>query len=197
MIAVNNLRGRLWSQPGQRLLINGAAGGVGSIALQMAKAHGAHVVGVDHAAKLDLMRTLGADDVVDYTHEDVTRRGERYDLIVDVASTLRLADCERILTPDGAYVVIGHDHYGRRGRRTLGSLPQMFALMARSLVDRHVPKPWFEPLPKREAMAVLCELLAAGTLTPVVGATFPLAEVAAAFAALEDATLCGRVVVVP
>gem|GEM_PF-2149759 len=88
IIALVNLRLHIGSTPGQRILINGAAGGVGSIAIQMAKAKGAFVVGVDHATKLDYMRSLGADEVVDYTQEDVTRCGQRFDLIVDVASTL-------------------------------------------------------------------------------------------------------------
>jgi NADPH:quinone reductase-like Zn-dependent oxidoreductase len=197
MIAVNNLRGRLRSAAGQRVLINGAAGGVGAIALQLAKAGGAHVVGVDHTAKLDYLRALGADAVVDYTREDVTRRGERYDLIVDVASTLDLADCKRILAPDGAYVIIGHDHYGTRGRRTLGSLPRMFALMARAPFDRHLPRPWFEPLEKQAAMEILRRRLEAGQLTPVVARTFPLEEVPAALRCLQEGRACGRIVIVP
>jgi NADPH:quinone reductase-like Zn-dependent oxidoreductase len=110
MIAINNLRAHLWPGPGQRIVINGAAGGVGSIAIQMAKANGAFVVGVDHAAKLDYMRSLGADEVVDYTRDDVTRIKEHFDLIIDVASTLSLSGCKRILRPDGKYVIIGHDH---------------------------------------------------------------------------------------
>jgi NADPH:quinone reductase-like Zn-dependent oxidoreductase len=197
MIAVNNLRRHLWSRPGQRVLINGAAGGVGSVAIQLARAQGAFVTGVDHTAKLDLMRSLGADEVVDYTQENVTRRSDRYDLIVDVASTLSISDCRRILEPDGAYVIIGHDHYGQRGRRTLGSLPHIFGLMARSLFDRHIPKPWFEPMKKGEAMEILREMLEAGKLTPVVARTFPLAQAPAALRCLEEGQACGRIVVVP
>jgi NADPH:quinone reductase-like Zn-dependent oxidoreductase len=197
MIAVNNLRGRLWSKPGQRVMINGAAGGVGSIAIQLAKANGAFVVGVDHTAKLDFMRSLGADEVVDHTREDITRRGERYDLIVDVASTLSLADCRRILRPDGAYVIIGHDHYGKRGRRTLGSLPHFLGLMARAPFDRHLPKPSFETMDKHDAMEILRGLLEAGKLTPVVAKTFPLADVPAALRCLQEEQLCGKIVVVP
>lgn len=197
MIALTNLYDRLWSKPGQRIVINGAAGGVGSIAIQIAKANGAFVVGVDHSAKLDFMRWLGADEVVDYTQEDITRRRERYDLIVDVASTLTLADCKCILTSDGVYVIIGHDHYGKSGRRTLGSLPQMFGLMARASFDRHLPRPSFETMSKHDAMKILSELLETGKLTPVVAKTFPLAEVPAALRYLQEEQVCGRVVVVP
>lgn len=197
MIAVNNLRDRLWSRPGQRVMINGAGGGVGSIAIQMAKAKGAFVVGVDHAAKLEFMRTLGADEVADCAREDITRRDERYDLIVDVASTLALSDCKRILAPDGAYVIIGHDHYGTRGRRTLGSLPHMFGLIARAPFDRNLPNPVFEVMHKRDAMEILCSLLETGALTPVVARTFPLAEAAAALRHLQEVPSCGRIVLVP
>jgi NADPH:quinone reductase-like Zn-dependent oxidoreductase len=197
MIAVNNLRDRLWSTPGQRVVINGAAGGVGSIAIQIAKAHGAFVVGVDHTAKLDFMRSLGADEVVDYTREDITRCSERYDLIVDVASTLSLSDCKRILEPDGAYVIIGHDHYGKNGRRTLGSLPYIFGLMARAPFERQLPNPYFETMNKHDAMEILSGLLKAGKLTPVVAKTFPLAEVPEAIRYLQEGRFCGRIVVVP
>jgi NADPH:quinone reductase-like Zn-dependent oxidoreductase len=197
MIAINNLRDRLWSRAGQRVVINGAAGGVGSIAIQMARANGAHVVGVDHTGKLNFMRSLGADEVVDYTREDFTQRSERYDLIVDVASTLSLSACRRVLEPDGAYVIIGHDHYGKNGRRTFGSLPHIFGLMARAPFDRHLPRPGFETMNKREAMEILSELLETGKLIPVVARTFPLTEVPAALRYLQEGSLCGRIVVVP
>ena len=192
MIAVNNLRDRLWA--GQRVVINGAAGGVGSFAIQMAKADGAFVVGVDHTEKLDYMRSLGADEVVDYTREDFTRRSERYDLILDVASTLSLSDCRRVLEPDGAYVIIGHDHFRKS---TLGSLPHIFGLMARAPFDRHLPRPDFETMNKRDAMEILRGLLETGKLTPVVAKTFPLTEVPAALRYLQEGQLCGRIVVVP
>jgi NADPH:quinone reductase-like Zn-dependent oxidoreductase len=197
MIAVNNLDGRLWSRPGQRVMINGAAGGVGSIAIQIAKAKGAFVVGTDHTIKQDFMRSLGADEVVDYTREDITRRGDRYDLIVDVASTLSLSDCKRILQPDGAYVIIGHDHYGKSGRRTLGSLPHIFGLMARAPFERRLPRPRFETMSKHDAMEILRGLIEAGKLTPVVARTFPLAQAPTALRSLQEEQLCGRIVVVP
>lgn len=197
MIAIFCLRGLLWVEPGQRILINGAAGGVGSQAIQLAKARGAFVVGVDHTAKLDFMRSLGADDVVDFTRDDVTRRGERFDLILDVASTLRLADCRRILRADGVYQTVGHDHDGASGRRALGSLPRVLGLMARARFDRHLPRPSFQGLDKRRAMEILSTSIQAGELTPVVGRTFPLAEVPAALLALQAGHVCGRIVVVP
>lgn len=197
MIAVNNLRDYIWSRPGQRILINGAAGGVGSIAIQMAKANGAFVVGVDHPAKLDFMRTLGADEVLDYTRDDLTNVESRFDLIVDVASTLSLANCKRMLETEGTYVMIGHDHYGREGRRTFGGIPHFFGLMARAPFDRHLPAPSFETMKKRDAMGILAGMLEAGQLTPAVARAFPLAEVPLAMRCLQEGQLCGRIVIVP
>ncbi|WP_376695171.1 NAD(P)-dependent alcohol dehydrogenase [Wenzhouxiangella sp. EGI_FJ10305] len=197
IIALVNLRKHLGTKPGQRIVINGAAGGVGSIAIQMAKAEGAFVVGVDHTTKLDYMRTLGADEVMDYTREDVTWLEEPVDLIVDVASTLSLSDCRRILEPDGLYIAIGHDHYGAKGRRTLGGFPHFLGLMVRAQFNRHLDRSWFEVLEKRDAMEILRAMLEAGQLTPIVGRTFPLAEVPSAIQCLQAGQFCGRMVIVP
>ncbi len=180
IIALVNLRKHLWKQPGQRIVINGAAGGVGSIAIQLAKANGAYVIGVDHTSKLDYMRSLGADKVLDYTQENVTKLEQDVDLIVDVASTLSLSDCKRTLKPDGLIVIIGHDHYGTRGRRTLGGIPYFLGLMLWARFDRHLPWPSFETMEKRDAMNILRDMLEAGTLTPIVAKTFPLSQVPAA-----------------
>jgi NADPH:quinone reductase-like Zn-dependent oxidoreductase len=180
LIALNNLRNRTAIRPGMRVLVNGAGGGVGSLALQIAKAGGAHVTGVDHGRKLDLLRTLGADAVIDYTRDDPTLGDARYDLVFDVASNLRLADCKRILAPGGLYVAIGHDHFGAATGSLLGSLPRMMGLMFRSLFDRHVPKGEFKVAPKRETMPVLAGLLASGKITPVIDKVFPLEEAVAA-----------------
>jgi NADPH:quinone reductase-like Zn-dependent oxidoreductase len=197
MIAINNLRNRLWTAPGQRVMINGAAGGVGSIAIQIARATGAFVVGVDHTTKLDYMRSLGADEVIDYTREDITRTSEHFDLIVDVASTLSLSDCKRILKPEGAYVIIGHDHFGKYGRRTLGNLPYFFSLMARTPFDRNLPKLEFALMSKHDAMERLRGLLETGKLTTTVAKTFSLVEVPAALRCLQEGRYCGRIVVAP
>jgi len=197
MIAINNLSDHLWSSPGQRIMINGAAGGVGSIAIQMAKAKGAFVVGVDHTTKLEFMSTLGVDQAVDYTQTDITQIQERFDLIVDVASTLSLSNCRRILEPKGTIVVIGHDHYGAKGRRTLGGIPHFLGLMARALFDRNLPKPSFETMDKCEAMEILRRMLETGQLTPKVAKTFSLNEVPLALQSLQAGRLSGRIVIVP
>jgi NADPH:quinone reductase-like Zn-dependent oxidoreductase len=194
LIALLNLQqGRLAA--GQNVLVNGAAGGVGAIALQIAKARGATVTGVDSTAKLELVRSLGADRVIDYTREDFTRGQERYDLVFDVPGGHRLADCRRVLTPDGMYVLIGHDHYGRVGRKWLGSLPYFVGLMARSLLVKQLPKPTFSMPGKQEQLAVLTELLETGRLTPVIGATYPLDEVPEAMRRLAAGDTLGKIII--
>jgi NADPH:quinone reductase-like Zn-dependent oxidoreductase len=193
-IALNNLRraGRL--QAGQHVLINGAGGGVGMLAVQIAKAYGAQVTGIDKGAKLDMIRALGADNVLDYTREDFSRRGERYDLILDVASNLSLADCKRALTPTGIYVVIGHDHFGKGRGRVLGSLPQMFKLLALSKFVTYLPPPDFTIPGKKETMAELKKLIEAGKLTPVIAKSFPLDEAVEAMRCLQEGAARGRIV---
>lgn len=197
LIVLNNLQGERRIRPGQKVLINGAAGGVGSLAVQIAKACGAHVTGVDSTAKLEMVRSLGADRVIDYTKEDFTRLGERYDLIFDIASTLSLAESRRALAPTGIFILIGHDHYGNTGRRVLGSLPRFFLLAAISPFVRQLPKMFFAPLDKRETMAVLREFLETGKLTPVVDRTFPLNKVPEAIRYLQEGTARGKIIVVP
>lgn len=179
---------------GQRVLVNGAAGGVGALAVQVAKAYGAHVTGVDHTGKLDLVRSLGADQVVDHTREDFTRTGQRYDLIVDIPGNHPLAACRRALTPDGTYVLIGHDRFGRTGHRWLGSLPRFAGLAVLSLFVRHLRRNGPASLSKQDAMTMLRAHLEAGDLTPVVGRTYPLGEAAAAIRHLADGQAVGRVV---
>ena len=136
-IALHNLQQGGPIQPGQSVLINGAGGGVGAIAVQLAKAYGARVTGVDSAEKMEMVRSLGADHVIDYTQEDFTQGGERHVLILDVASNLSLSACKGALTPTGIYVLIGHDHFGDSAGRILGSLPRVLKLAALSRFVSH------------------------------------------------------------
>ena len=192
-IAHTNLRGLALS--GRRVLVNGAGGGVGMFAVQLARAAGADVTGVDGPEKLELVRSLGADRALDHTRDDFTRAGERYDLIFDVPGNHSFAACRRALTPDGKYVLIGHDAFGARGHRWLGSLPRFTALVARSPFSRHLPSLDFSTPSKRDAMSALCELIEAGGLTPVVDRTFPLEEVPEAIRYLASGRARGRVVI--
>jgi NADPH:quinone reductase-like Zn-dependent oxidoreductase len=182
--------------PDRRVLVNGAAGGVGLLVVQLAKARGAHVTGVDHPSKLDLVAGVGADEVIDYTRADVPRPGERYHLIVDVPGNHPFGVWRPALTPDGCYVLIGHDQYGRAGRRWLGSLPRFGRLGARSLVERRL-RPGVRRPSKREAMATLRALLESGAITPVIDRTFPLEQAATAVAHLASGDARGRVVLTP
>ena len=103
---------------------------LGRFALQLAKSYGADVTGVDSTDKLDMLRSIGADHVIDFTASGFhARAAERYDLIVDVPGNHSFADCRRVLTPDGSYVLIGHDHFGEAGHRWLGSLPRFLKLV--------------------------------------------------------------------
>ena len=195
LIALQNLRGYNL-QSGQRVLINGAAGNVGSLAVQIAKAWGAEVTAVDRASKLDRLRSLGADHVIDYLDEDFTQGSERYDLILDVASTLTLASCKRVLTPSGVYVLIGHDHFGQAKGRWLGSVPRALGLVLWSAVDTHVAGMRSHAAPASEPpQRVLAELLGAGKITPIIDRVFALPEVPSAMAYMVEGRANGRIAV--
>ena len=170
---------------------------MGSIAVQIAKADGARVTGVDGPEKLEMIRLLGADEAIDYTRSDFTRGPDRYDLILDVASTLSLSDCKRVLTPHGIYVFVGHDHFGRARGRILGSVPHFFGLIARGRFDDHLPKPNSARPSKQDTMATLQALLDSGKLTPVIARTYPLSEVPAALLALQEGRALGRIIITP
>lgn len=195
IIALSGLRDQGQVQPGQRVLINGAGGGVGTFAVQLAKAFGADVTGVDGTGKLEMIGSIGADKVIDYTQEDFTQGEERYDFILDVPGNRSWSDCRRVLTPEGTYVLIGHDHFGARGHRWLGSLPRFLGLIARSPFVRQLPFPDFSAPNKKDAMAVLKEFIEAGKITPVVDRTFPLSEVPEAIHYLEEGHTRGKVII--
>jgi NADPH:quinone reductase-like Zn-dependent oxidoreductase len=180
-------------QAGQDVLVNGAGGGVGIYAVQLAKAFGARVTAVDGPGKLDLLRSLGADEVVDFTREDFTRGGRRYDAIVDVPGNHSFAECRRVLAPAGKYVLIGHD--GFDASSVLGSVPRFLGLMARAPFTRQLPNADFSGPDKPGAMAVLVRLLEAGQVTPVVDRTFALDEVPAAIRHLESGRARGKIVI--
>jgi NADPH:quinone reductase-like Zn-dependent oxidoreductase len=195
LIALHNLheQGRL--RPGQKLLVNGAGGGVGSLAVQIAKADGAEVTAVDTGAKLDMLRSLGADRVIDCTRDDFTRGGTRYDFILDIPGNRPFADCRRALTADGTYVLVGHDGYGRTGGRIFGSLGQFARLMLRTPFVPQLHRPTFSLPSKRDSMAELKALMDAGKLTPFIDRTYPLGEVPDAIRYLASGEARGKVVV--
>jgi NADPH:quinone reductase-like Zn-dependent oxidoreductase len=159
-------------QPGQRVLIIGAAGGVGSFAVQLAKAFGARVTGVASTTQLELIRSIGADEVVDYTRTDVTDGARRWDLILDTAGHRSLSQLRRALTPRGTLVIVGSEVRGR----WLGGFDRNLRAVALSrLVGQRLRM--LASKPRQEDLQTLGELLEAGKVTPVIDRTYPLREV--------------------
>jgi NADPH:quinone reductase-like Zn-dependent oxidoreductase len=187
--ALQGLRDRGALQPGQRVLINGASGGVGTFAVQIARALGAKVTAVCSTSNVELVRSLGADRVIDYTREDFTRSGERYDLILDVAGTRPLLACRRVLTPHGTLVVVGGP-----GGRWLSPADRLVkaAVLSKFVSQRLVP---FLAHITREDLLVLKELVETGKVTPVIDRTYPLREVPEAIRYLETMRARGKVVI--
>jgi NADPH:quinone reductase-like Zn-dependent oxidoreductase len=193
-LAVQAVRDEGRIRSGQRVLINGAGGAVGSFAVQLAKAYGADVTGVDAPEKLDMLRSIGADRVVDYTQEDFTESGERYDVVLDIAGTRPWSESKRALTPDGTYVLIGHDQYGRSGHRWFGSLGRFAKLMVISPFVSHL-HPFRGAKDPGDRLIVLKELIEARKITPVIDRTFPLSEVPEAIRYLESGQTRGKIVI--
>jgi NADPH:quinone reductase-like Zn-dependent oxidoreductase len=194
LIALNNLPQRR-VPPGSRVLVNGAAGGVGAIAVQLAKAYGAEVTGVDHGSRLAFVRSLGADRVIDYTSQDFTRGGEKWDLVFDVPGNHPFRAIRRALESTGSYILIGHDAFGAAGHRWLGSIPRLLGLVARSAVTPQLRGGSFASPDKRRLMEELAELLETGKLRIDVARTFDLDEASQAMRYLMSGQPMGRVVV--
>lgn len=178
-------------QPGQRVLVIGAAGGVGSLVVQIAKALGAEVTGVSSTSKTDLVRSIGADEVIDYTRDDFTDGSRRWDLIVDTAGRRPLRQLRRALTPKGTLVVVGGDGGGRwtggffRGILR-GPLVSLFVgQRLRGLATKI----------QKEDLLTLVEMIEAGTITPVIDRTYPLIEAPDAIRHLEQGHAAGKIVV--
>ena len=181
-------------QPGQEVLINGAGGAVGTFAVQIAKAYGANVTGVDAAGKLETIRSIGADRAIDYAQEDFTRSGKRYDVILDIAGNHSWPDIRRAMAADGTYVLIGHDQYGASGHRWFGSLGRFGKLMVMAPFVKQL-HPFRAAKDPGDRLRALTELIEAGKVTPVIDKTFPLSEVPAAVRYLESGQARGKIVV--
>ncbi|MFY0563798.1 NAD(P)-dependent alcohol dehydrogenase [Archangium lansingense] len=184
--ALEGLRGAGGLQAGQRVLILGASGGVGSFAVQLAKALGAEVTAVCGTGKQDMVRSLGADHVIDYTREDVTRTGHPYDLILDAAAYRSIFDFKRALSPTGTYVLAGG---------STGSLFQ--AMLLGPLVSSSKGRKFrnYLSMPNREHLTFVKELLEAGKVVPFIDRSFPLSEVPDAIRHLEARRTRGKVVI--
>jgi NADPH:quinone reductase-like Zn-dependent oxidoreductase len=188
--ALQGLRDAGRVQPGQKVLIIGAAGGVGSFAVQIAKAFGAHVIGVCSTTKLDLVRSIGADDVIDYTRDDFAETGQRYDLILDTAGNRSLSHLRRALAPRGTLVIVGAEG----GGRWFGGIDrQLRAHMLSPFVGQKLGT--FISKGNGEDLVVLKELIEAGKVTPVIDRAYPLSEASEAIRYLEEGHARGKVVI--
>jgi NADPH:quinone reductase-like Zn-dependent oxidoreductase len=177
-------------QPGQKVLIIGAGGGVGTFAVQIAKAFGARVTGVSSTTKVELVRSIGADDVIDYTRGDFAESGQRYDVILDIAGTRSVSHLRRALAPKGALVIVG----GEGGGRWFGGIDrQLRAQMLSPFIGQKLGT--FIAKQSTEDLVVLKGLIEAGKVTPVIGKTYPLSEVPEAIRHLEEGHAQGKVVI--
>jgi NADPH:quinone reductase-like Zn-dependent oxidoreductase len=185
--ALLGLRNKGEIQPGQKVLINGASGGVGTFAVQIAKSYGAEVTGVSSPSKLDMLRSIGADKVIDYTQEDFSKSGELYDLIFAVGGNLSIFDYKRALTPKGSYVCVG------------GSPSQFFqALLLGPLISSTTGKKLSSigmAKPDKKDFLFMNELLEAGKIVPVVDRCYPLSEVPEALRYYGEGHAQGKVVI--
>ena len=186
LTALQGLRGNGHIQSGQKVLINGASGGVGTFAVQIAKAFGAEVTAVCSTRNLDMVRSLGADHVIDYTREDFTRNGQRYDLILAVNGYHPISDYLRALNPEGRYVVAGGSmlqlfQAALQGRRTSKTGGQKIAIV--SLVQN------------QQDLVLMKDLLESGKVVPVIDGCYPLSKIAEAFWYFEREHPKGKVVI--
>jgi len=185
--ALQGLRDKAQLEAGQRVLVYGAGGGVGTFAVQIAKALGAHVTAVTSTGNVDLMRSIGADEVIDYTKEDFTRRGERYDVLFDIGADRSDADCRRVLAPNGKIVLCG-------------APSKVWAVLWRLFRTLLMPRAGGRRITlmariKHEDLVVLKELAEAGKLSPVIDRQVPLSEVPDALRHLGTRQARGKIVV--
>ena len=187
--ALQGLRDHGRIEPGQNVLVNGASGGVGTFAVQLAKGFGAEVTAVCSTTKVDLVRSLGADRVVDYTEEDFTELGQRHDLMLDIAGSRSFLACRRVLAPDATVVVVG----GRMTYRGLGPLPHIVATMLKAK-GRSQKLKLFRADINTDDLEFLAELLQGVRLKAVVERTYPLERAADALSYLGEGHAKGKVV---
>ncbi|TET00363.1 MAG: NAD(P)-dependent alcohol dehydrogenase [Promethearchaeota archaeon] len=185
ILALQGLRDKKQIQPREKVLINGAGGGVGTFAVQIAKFFGAEVTGVDSTEKLDMVRSIGADYVIDYTQEDFTKSEQHYDLILDVVVSHSISDFKRVLNPNGILRMVG------------GSMARVFkAALLGPLISRSKKMSIVVWKPnKKEDMVFLTELIETGKVVPVIDRQYPLSEVAEAFRYLEEGHHKGKIVI--
>lgn len=186
VIAMRGIRTVGQVQPGQKVLINGAGGSAGTFAVQIAKLHGAEVTGVDNPAKLEYLRSLGADHVIDYTREDFTKNGRAYDLVLDVIAHRSVFAYRRALMPGGTYLAVGG---------SVATLLQilLFGPLIARVTGRHM-RVMFVPQ-NREDLLAITEMCEAGEIKPVIDRTYPLSDVPEAFHYILSGNAKGKIVI--
>jgi NADPH:quinone reductase-like Zn-dependent oxidoreductase len=190
LTALQGLRDAGQVQPRQKVLIIGAGGGVGTFAVQVAKSFGAEVTGVCSTGKVEMVRSIGVDHVIDYTQEDFTQSGKKYDLIFQLAGTSSASDLRRALTPRGTLVLSS----GELSGRWLGPVARIIkAVVLSPFVSQRLGA--FEAKRSKEDLQVLKELIEAGKVTPVIDRTYSLGDVPEAMRYLEEGHARGKVVI--
>jgi NADPH:quinone reductase-like Zn-dependent oxidoreductase len=190
LTALQGLRDHGQLQPGQKVLINGASGGVGTFAVQIAKAFGAEVTAVCRTRNVEMARSIGADHVVDYTREDFTRTDQRYDLMLDVAGSRSWRECKRVLNPDATVVIAG----GPKGNRVIGPMSHLVATRLASLRSSQKVVNFLAKL-NRPDLTFMGELLETGRVTPVIERTYGLDEAADALRYMGEGHARGKLVI--
>jgi NADPH:quinone reductase-like Zn-dependent oxidoreductase len=188
--ALRAVRDQAKVQPGQKVLINGASGGVGTFAVQIAKALGAEVTGVCSGGNADLVRSIGADRIIDYTREDFTRGDRRYDFILDNAGNHSLAECRRVVAPGGTLI----PNNGTSGGRWMGTVSRILGALLLSPFVRRQGRP-FVSMEKQADILALKELIEAGRVTPVIERSYPLSETARALEHVGQGHARGKIVI--
>ena len=190
LTALQGLRDHGRIEPGQKVLVIGASGGVGTFAVQIAKAFGAQVTGVSSTTKVEMVRSIGADHVIDYTRDDFAEGEQRYDLILDIGGNSSLSRLRRALTPKGTLIITGGE---TDGKWLGGTDRQIRALVLSRFVGQKLGT--FISTENHEDMIVLKELIESGKVTPVIDRTYPLSEVPEAIRYLEEGNARGKVVI--
>ncbi len=187
-IALQGIRDKARVQAGQKVLINGAGGGAGTFGVQIAKSYGAEVTGVDGPSKLEMLRSIGADHVIDYTQEDFTQNGQRYDVILDLAAYRTVFESRRSLTPNGIYLMAG-------GSGTATWQSAFLGPFISKIGDRRVV--FLLANDSRDDLTHMGELFEAGKVVPVIDGCYPLSETGEAIRRLGEKQSKGKVIITP
>jgi len=190
--ALQGLRDKGKVQPGQKVLINGASGGVGTFAVQIAKSFGADVTGVCSTRNVDMVRSLGADRVIDYTKEDFTKSGERYDVVLDNVANRSLSECRRVLTPKGKYVLIGGGGANEQG--LIGPFARIINTTVQSPFVSQQMGMMMADLNHND-LAILGDMMQSAKVKPVIDRTYKLSDLPEAIRYLEEGHARGKVVI--